>query len=507
MSTKSAEKPDGPRELAWVGGCVLLFLLQSLIKIESPGFSFDGLRTVVKAIELSEHPRLLFLGYPLYHGHFVSYLLFPLFLVSDPHWAAMGLWNPLLNVFTLLFVYRTARNVFSPRVGLLTVFLLAAHPAFFMGSRQFLDGAGSICFFSTGCLFLLERWWSTRRARFLFGAMLLLGFGLGIQLWFVWFASALAAAALLFRREIAARSASSGAEELRAAAAGLAPGILPLAVHELARGFPSVERALQSLSHPNWGVGYSVALQKLLSGEFHLRMHFGEPLAGNGWYSPALVLALAWLTARALRRTPAWRKPFAFAGTLFGVLALQALTIKSPDAPLKLALLYPFPQVFLALAFWDALSLKIAWPPPPAVLLALLVWKEASTTGTYLRRLEAGGAGRGTDTIYALADWLNVRTGPHDQIVTDFFTFNNLFLHLPREKLRDSLPLRDYLPDPSAGPAVLPAGRAGAYLVWYRQIPRIAKPAPPFRKVAEFSDPGGGPPVFEVYRLERSPAG
>jgi hypothetical protein len=536
----------GPRagraaEFAAVGGLLALFAALTLVKFESPASTWEGTRIVEKAWELvlawesGDHTELL-KGYPLYHGEVMAYFLLPFFLKWGAPWGLVQSWVLAMNLFTLLFAYLAVRNVFSRRAALLTLALMAVHPSFIMGTKRFMDAIGAVGFFSVGCLLMLERWWTLRRDAWFGAAMLLLGLGMGTHFWFCWFVTALAVCALLFRRDVAARAGlGRPGRGLRLAlwgAAGLAPGLAPILVREIGSGFASWEGFLiRARQHtPGELLANLGHLDSAMDSSFYLATFFGQGSEGGGneMYGPFVAAALAYLFWRALFGGAAYRKPFFAAATLFLLMLAQAAPATS--LPLKLFLLYPFPQLFVALAACD-----IACRPMPrarrwALLapFALLAAAELRVLAAYFRLLErVGGARASTDAVYDVADWLNCRMGARDMLAADYFVAGNLRQLMPREKLANlmrfstlimAMPPKEWTSGVEA--AVAASGRyPRAYLVWHgsqdgsfsqapkskdeqERLPRLLRDWPPstFVKLRDFRD-RGGEVVMSVYRI------
>jgi hypothetical protein len=500
----------------WVlGGSLLAYLLLTLFRFESPGFHWDGLRTVVRAVNYVDDWRRIADGYPLYHGSFHSLLLFPLFLLWEPNWVMLKLWNPAFNALALLFCHAFLRNVFSKPVALATVTLLAVHPAFVLASRVYADGAGSIMFYTMGCLFMLERWWALHKARWLVGAMLLLGFGLGTFLWFLWFAAGLALAALVFRKELARRLDPRSAA---AAAAGLVPGLLPILTYEFASGFQSWGHVFNHAKGSSWSAPLvETGFANSFSGEMFFLHMFDLSSRGSFLYAPLALLAFLGLFRKALSGPKAGKSPLLLLLIVFGAMGLlMSLAgllgyLSLPNAvPMKYLLLYPAPQLFIVLAAREAL----AWRPLPraaaALALAALLGTEAATLAAYARAMrETCGRGRSTDAIYELADWLNRRTGPDDRIIASELVANNLRLHLPREKDKALTVVR--LAAARAGDIPRGAAKNVYYVtVEMRQMPNLLEKTlkeNSFEKLRDFEGREGRT-IFSVHRYRpfRSPA-
>jgi hypothetical protein len=263
-------------------------------------------------------------------------------------------------------------------------------------------------------------------------------FAFGLAFWdkalFIWLFSGLALATIaVFPRELKARAS---AKSLGVAGAGLILGALPLIAYNLASGFetfrsnstfvlsqfPSRLNALKLtwdgeilfdfLAHAPWAPGdFRVAHTALfgVSQAIHwlagFRYHYYNALV------PAFLLGLALIPL--LWRTPA-RKPMLFCLVTMAVAWLQMACTK--DAGLgahHVALLWPFPHWFLAVAFVGAASFvdaarPLQWKRAGAILLAAVVSFLAIDnlllTNEYYYQLAGYGANKSwDDAIFRLS--------------------------------------------------------------------------------------------------------
>jgi hypothetical protein len=175
----------------------------------------------------------------------------------------------------------------------------------------------------------------------------------------------------------------------------------------------------------------------MMSSAHYFRELFGDGAAHalNACYGPLVLAAAGWLAGRAVFGRPAFRK-----GVLF-LLALAAGTFAllsvAPEVTLKLFILYPLPQLFLALAAWDLFSSARAGRRLAAAAALLVVAaSETATLAGYVRSLTRAGVSRNsTDTVYGLADWLNARAGEKDVVAGQTYLIGTLRMLLPAEKI------------------------------------------------------------------------
>jgi hypothetical protein len=533
--------PATPGEAAVLAGLAGSFLFFALIEWGSPGRIWDGLRNAMQAIHLADAWRdhrfaILLKGYPLYHGNLVAYMMFPFFAWLGPSWTFVRLWSVGSALATLALTYVFARNAFGRRAATLAVLLLVIHPSFVLGARNFMDGIPTAGVFVMGTLLCLERWWTTRGRAWLAGAALLLGLGTGTFLWFLWFAAALAGAALVFAKDVSRRFGAGRsprpAKHALAAAFALLAGLTPVLVGERFGPQPesSIERLVKRFGveteaagepRPRSAAGEAVHhLDMLLSSGQSLRLYFKEKFR-NRLYLPALALAFGWALFLAVRRGRGWRRTLFLGLLLLLMIAAMALSPQTGLAT-KMFFFYPFPQLFIAVCAAGAWERFRRGPARWAalILVAALAARDAQGMARTVRALrDVGGTGYFSDTIYDLASWLKSSPrGDETVLFLDHFTPENLRLLMPDHRFKfvnaayvhpkwQVLPTKTLLEmlerDLEIGAA------RGLYVVRDCWDPDSKRPVwkvwedGRFARVREFAD-RDGTPVLEVYSLRRS---
>jgi hypothetical protein len=482
----------------FLASLVVLYLFLACHRLGAPATIWDNLEEEYAAARWAEayraegrFPEDFTGGYPLYHGRLNSYLMLPLFLVLEPSYRLLQLWPVAAGLGTLVLTVLFAARAFGAGAAVLTALLLVLHTSFTGGVRIGNSPENDMLLFSMGSLYLLHRWWRGGRTWNAALGLFLLGAGTGTRLWFVWFAAALAAAAIVARREIAARlarDADGGTLALCAGAVGLAWGLLPVAWHEASRGLPSAAIAGGIFSETGFSprenlAGLWRALGAVLSGAWVPSVQFaGTDFPADALY-PWFFLAALLAGARLFRG----EARFVWGLCLFLLAPALLSPAARPPAPHYFVILYPFPQLLIALALLrgrEALR-NSRWALVPAAALAVLIAAETRSLAFYMNQIRVfGGFGHHTQATEDLALWLERNVRPGETVAVGYrHLLTNLYFWNPRLPL---VSLERFGPDGSRGPDPTPAVND-----WRRRIGELA-----YRRRPD-APPGAFPPPLD----------
>jgi hypothetical protein len=427
-------------EIAALAACVGLFVVLTTYRLDTPALIWDSLMDEYSASrwaqplrDLKWPPPEFYLGSPLYHGRLTSYLMLPLFLLGGPSYALVKAWPVLFGVLTVLLTWLFARNAFGRRTALLTVMLLVIHPSFVGGIRIGNMQASYMLVFSVGSLYFLMQWWIHGRTRDLLSAFFLLGLGLATRIWFLWYAAAIFATGLVFRREVVHRLQARGnaAEAVVDAAAAFGVGAMPVLSYEFRSNFASLKRLAEG--HAADGLGATLVrnlagawrnVSGMLSGDWISRTQFGS--FGNFprneayvWIGLAAVLVLL-----AAQPADPFRRRARGVMAVFGFILCASLTTPASRNLLEgtffhyFFIIYPLPQILIALAATRAFSL---WPRRailPALAVGVLFLAEIRTLAYYVHQVQTlGGRGSYSQATRDLSRWLADRSSEADAVV------------------------------------------------------------------------------------------
>jgi len=378
--------------------------------------------------------------------------------------------------------------------------------------------------------------WSFHRS----GKLLFLGggfFAFGLGFWdkalFVWSLTGLAAAtALLFPRALASKLSL---RNLAIAVAALAAGAAPFIVYNHDSGFATI-RESPPLSSARFGhkllvlrnslegsalFGYIVRDEPALQPQQSedplelLSLRLSEAVGGTHTGLLALACVLAFTLLPWLWNTPA-RKPMLFALIFSAVTWLQmALTPKCGGGAHHAVLLWPFPHLFVAVAFAQASR----WLPRIGLIALTLVTTTVCGSNLIVlnehlaRLVERGPTTIWTDAVYGLSQGLGNTAASH-VYVTDWGILDTL-----RALNRGKLPLRiaeDWflLNNEKKLPASELAG-GNAIFVGHTegnevkpevtvQLEALAQSVGLRKHVLRVVQDRNGRPIFEVYRYTRA---
>jgi 4-amino-4-deoxy-L-arabinose transferase-like glycosyltransferase len=379
--------------------------------------------------------------------------------VAPPSAAAVRAPAVFLGAFTLVLLFWFARRVFDARTGLIAVALAASDPTFLFTTR--LDWGPVViqrfCLLG-GCLLLL-RWRERPTAWRLFAPSLLFGLGVFDKLTFLWLLAALVVAALaVFPRELLG---SIKTKPAAIAAAGLVLGCLPLLLYRFTTAPRSLGLRWETSLQPVfaklsmlWHAFDGTIFQGWMANVTTPRVALSDGLLARWvcWWTGDRLIAATWmpwaLGAAVLLlpwtlRTPL-RRGLLFVVVFCVVAIVLMLPVESGGSVHHLALIYPFPQLFVA-ASLNAVAagmLSSSRPRRGQILMAgvaslLVLANVRAVTGQYGQILQYGGTPSWSEAIYELYDALQTRN-PAKIVVLDW----GLAMQL-RWLSRDRLPLKE----------------------------------------------------------------
>lgn len=430
---------------------LVIFLILALYQVNLPGLYYDEALDLVPTLAIvqgqpfeSLRDVAVVLGgrtFPLmvmdYLGTVNTYLALPLFALLGPTVLAVRLLPILIAALTLLLSYHLGRRLFDRTVGAVTVFLLAVHPSFVFWSRQGITVTSVMTVCSVGSLLALLAWWETRRGRYLALAGFLIGIGLWAKFLFLWWLVALVGiGGAIWVKEQRSRGEGKTPFVLRPSSfvligAGVIIGASPLLVFNLLT-WGTLHTLLSNLQQTEYGVSnfnFLVNLGTMLH-------EFGVFLDGSSfWYlgetlrNPAgpVIFVLALLEiAFLVFYNQSLRGPVALVVALIGLILVQSSFTVSGLWATHLYILFPLPQMVIALALVYTGRLLAGqrqhrlWRQ--RLMLAIVVvaalglpvwWGDLQVVRGYHQALAlSGGFSRYSDSIYALADYLVQRGDP-----------------------------------------------------------------------------------------------
>lgn len=423
-----------------------IYLVQACPQLALPGLNYDEALDAVPAmqfvlrepIEAFATVRALNREWPLmvmpYIGATSTYLLIPAFALAGAGVVTLRATGVILGAATLMLAWYTVRSLFDRRVAGLAALLLACSPSYVFWTRMPAYIAFPVVPLALGTVYAGWRWYSGTNRSWLVVAALLTGLGLYTKILFVWLPVSLAVAWILLapRRQPGLNrwlwpwTSTPMRIRVLAAVAGLV-GVAPLLAYNVLSGGGTVSVLARNLTSTElYGVSNLALLQ-------NLRTVFLTDLRAfldGSWFSNvlgdvpanpvppiALLVSIVLLVILGAMRKLRWPRRVAWVGILVACTTAQSAVTVSNLGANHLAILWPWPQVLIALAATALLDLDIARAWPTALLAGLLILAPAAldmrTVWAYHSEVErVGGEGLFSDAIYALASDLAMPNSP-----------------------------------------------------------------------------------------------
>jgi hypothetical protein len=391
-----------------------------------------------------------------YLGALKGWLYIPLVKLLEPSAALVRVPMLLAGAAALGFFYLFGRRAFGWQVALGATALAATDPIYLFTTRQdWGPVALQRLFLAAGCWAVL-RWWQQRRTRDLFWGGFAFGVGVFDKATMLWLLAALSlAAAMVYTK------AAWSALRTRAAAvavAGLVAGSVPFLYYckkwpgetfrqgwESPAKFAEKVRGVQYTLEGTILIGWFTrdsdanpapppdALARLV---YELAPR-GHPFAKT-WLLGACIASLLLLPALPFHP---WGRGMLFLLVFTGATFAQMLVIRNAGAAHHLALLLPFPQLFVAAGLGGLRARLEPWmkrAAPVAMVLVFVALAGANLRAVahhYYRILAFGGGSGWSEAIYPLHQTLE-RARAKKIFVLDWGIVNQL-----RWLSRDRLPL------------------------------------------------------------------
>ncbi len=421
---------------------VLVFLLTGLALLPYPGLQNDELFFSGPIYSIDAAYYTLAIGgakIPLmvmsYTGALKTWLYAGLFQLVAPDEWSVRLPMLLLGALTIWLTWCWVRRIAGVRAAAIATVLLATDTTFLLTNNFDWGPVALQHVLLMGGLLAVQKWLAEPQKWMLALGFFLWGLGMWDKALLIWPLIGLAVAAVcVFPRDLLARLRPV---TITIAAASFLIGAAPLVVFNISQHGATATRntkftadglagKVAALRHTIQGdalYGYMVyedggadaraprtRLERIAA---WIDEHSGSHRAG--WMLPASILALlcfVGLGFAGLWGSPAWR-------TLLFLLIVMALEwvqmafTQGTGAPHHVILIWPFPLVFIGIAY-SAMADRIPrfGIPAVALIVALLALVNLRTTNRYVVKFaENGGAGGWTDAIEPLADSVQKYSG------------------------------------------------------------------------------------------------
>lgn len=526
---------SGPLAWKWFWPTLagLVFFLSGLALIPYPGLHHDELFFAGPIYDPNAAFYSLNIGsakIPLmvmsYSGAFKTWVFAALFQFFEPNVWSVRVPVLALGAVTLFLTWAWVARIAGRRAADVAVVLLATDTIFLMTATF---DWGPVAFqhvFLMSGLLALRRWFDAGRTPWLALAFFLWGLGMWDKALLAWPLIGLGAAAIcVFTKQVVARIRP---QAVAVAVAAFLLGAAPLVWFNVARpgetakanarftasGFGDKATVLRQTLDGSTLFGYMA--QAGASGpkrqprnaveRFSTALQHAVGPRYRNWMRPALLLGLACVFV--FRATPIGRILVFLLLTMAVAWLQMAFTRGTGGASHHTILLWPFPAVFLGVAF-SSMADRIPQRGAAAVaaLTAILAAGNLLNTNEYLADFAVNGpAGVWTDAIFPLSDGLSPRSASWIGIV-DWGCLNGLRLLHEGE-------LRMFMADPE-GPLFARQVASKDFLYIQHTKARQVFPGVNDRirsaaaglgyseRVERVVSDGNGRPVFEVFRFEK----
>jgi len=441
---------------------ISLYLFLELLNITLPGLYGDealpacGSIQIIKKLAPILFPIVKFFGtyFPLmlgsesYHVALESYILLPFFWLFGINVIVLRLVPIFMEVITLVFIYLFLKDFFDKKVGLLAVFLLVINHIFLLETKLGLNSASMLHFAAMGVLLSLWRWYRSKGEKYFYLGIFMLGLGISIRVWFVWFVGGIFLLGLIFYKDIGNKIKKNILKYSLFGAVIFCLGIFFFIFYNITSNFSTVRYIIEHFFDTKNKINNIEYFGNLIS---RLR-NFGLWLNGSwslleqgGWYnrtpmkdistnpvSCGLFLgSFIYLALNGIfKRSYYSRKRVLFILLLFIMILLQTpLTLSTLGGP-HLFILYPLIQIIMALAFVDIIrnfkANKIILCFISAVF-SIFIFNECSNTfnNSYVYFNKTGGTGNNSNSIYAVSKYLEEKK-IYEPILMDWGIYYNL---------------------------------------------------------------------------------
>ncbi|MBU2568176.1 MAG: glycosyltransferase family 39 protein [Elusimicrobia bacterium] len=358
---------------------------------------------------------------PIMQGHYASpaYFHVPLLLTLGPGVLSMRLSTIIVGLLGIFLLYLLCEYWFNRKTAFIASLLTAVSPAYLMWNRNPLDARQMymVVVFLLA-LYLFTLYVKKRSPFFLYGGAFLLGIGLWTKIPFIWFILGLFIIKFLFK----IRFSRTESVEFTGS---FVLGASPLIWANLTSGFQTVRLVLGSLTAPTWaGVknpdfinNFLVRARQFidcLRGFIYWEMSdsgLAHTFSFNELYPPifflAVVFGIIYLIKKRAVVPVVPRKPIIFLFIIFSVVFVGLCFTISTLGQHSLGILFPVPQVIVAVFAGYSLE-KSRWQKVTRIVfLAALISLDTAVIFQYFRAYgKTGGHGVFSTVIYDLTDYL-----------------------------------------------------------------------------------------------------
>lgn len=432
--------------------CVYLFL--EIVNIHLPGlFSDEALQGcgALQILKKVPQPYLISgdsLYFPLmmvpYETAIESYILLPFLFLFGINIVGLRMAPVIIGIFALIFTYLFTKDFFNKKTAVIVLFLLVINPSFLLQTKLGLNSASMIQVTGMGALFFLWKWYQTRNSRYFYLSIFLLGLGVSIRIWFLWFVNGLILLGAPFARSLKPRLKK---RHFLFGTILFCLGILPFIVYNAISRFDTVRYMISHFKGSYAGVNNLDYINNLkvrfdnlgscIKGDYYFTKQENYPhkhFSSNPAAPKLFAFGYVWLLFSFIFKKGLFpTKKTASLLILFSAILLQSPFTLSNLAGPHLFVLYPLIQIILGVFFYDLFmraktgrTIQVI----TIILFASFVILECHVTlrNNYLYFYKTGGKGSYSDAIISLVNYLQHREIYKPSLMDWGFQHNLVFL-------------------------------------------------------------------------------
>jgi len=421
---------------------IVLYLILELLSINLGGVYSDEAYPACGSLQVLKQKGPFMISFKLfnryfpfmlcdYHSALESYILLPFFILFGINVIALRLCPIIFEMFSLIFLYIFLKELFNKKVAFITLFLLIINSLFLYFVKTGLNTASLLHFASITSLFLLWKWYKQKKNIYFYLAALLLGIGISIRSWFLWFVNALIILSILFINKL---KDNLKKKILRYTIFGVlffSLGIILFIIYNFKSNFATVRytvkhfrrthteidnlKYLSNLSERKRTFKDYISIKHIFyeEGSWSNRFSWKKNIAVKNttsftvFFTSFIYLIFSIIFKEGL---------FSYKRKLFIILIFILIFLQSPltlshlGGP-HLFILYPFIQIIEAIGIVELIELFKKSKTMLAIMsciLLIFIFEEINATfrNNYLYFLKTGGSGNNSDAIYSLTKWL-----------------------------------------------------------------------------------------------------
>ncbi|MDD5129954.1 MAG: glycosyltransferase family 39 protein [Candidatus Omnitrophica bacterium] len=435
---------------------ILIYLILEIINISLPGLYVDeafsgciGLQ-ILKNIGPFAYYSVKLFGRCLpimqgaeYSGAMEGYILSPFLWLFGANVVVLRLVPIIMQAGFLIALYFLLKDFFNRKVAFASIIFLTISSVFLLETKLGLNSASMLHLAAILVLCSLFKWYRGSNRVYFYVVLFILGLGISIRVWFLWFVNSLIILFLIFHKKILSKIRNSPARYLFFGLLSFTSGLALFVIYNFKVKGNTVNYITEHFFKTKFSINNGLYFENLSSRmEFFINYLNGlhplmmqgvarEQIAVNQLYPFLFFGSLFWLAFSFFSGKSSFsRGKVSFVVLLLCLVILQSpFTLSSLNGP-HLFIIFPLLPVILALAWMDIIEVfkkNRVIVVIINIVVAVFVVAECNATvrNNYLYFNKTGGAGNYTDTVYELVDYLK-QNELFSPCVMDWGIYHNL---------------------------------------------------------------------------------